>query len=234
MANQLKHLGIIMDGNRRFAKRLMKNPWKGHEWGARKVEKVLEWCIDMKIREVTLWSFSIENLKRPKDEFDFLMNLFEKEFEGVAGNDKIHKNRLKINVIGRIDLLPERVQNAIRKAIDSTKDYDDYIVNFAIAYGGRQEILDATRKIAEAVKDNKMDISAIDENTYRKFLYTNGTPDPDMIIRTSGEKRTSGFLIWQSAYSELYFSDKLWPEFEKEDLMEAVNDYKFRKRRFGE
>ena len=234
MANQLKHLGIIMDGNRRFAKRLMKNPWKGHEWGARKVEKVLEWCIDMKIREVTLWSFSMENLKRPKDEFDFLMDLFEKEFEGVAENDKIHKNRLKINVIGRIDLLPERVQNAIRKAIDSTKDYDDYIVNFAIAYGGRQEILDATKKIAEAVKDNKMDISAIDENTYRKFLYTNGTPDPDMIIRTSGEKRTSGFLIWQSAYSELYFSDKLWPEFEKEDLMEAVNDYKFRKRRFGE
>lgn len=234
MANQLKHLGIIMDGNRRFAKRLMNNPWKGHEWGARKVENVIEWCIEMKIREVTLWSFSIENMKRPKDEFDFLMNLFEKEFEGVTSNEKVHKNKVRINVIGRTDLLPERVQSAIKKAIDSTKDYRNYTVNFAIAYGGRQEILDATRKIAEAVKDNKMDLSAIDENSYRKFLYTNGTPDPDMIIRTSGEKRTSGFLIWQSAYSELYFSDKLWPEFEKEDLMAAVNDFKFRKRRFGE
>lgn len=233
MEQQIKHLGIIMDGNRRFAKRLMKNPWQGHAWGAKKVEKVLDWCLELKIPQVTLWSFSIENMNRPKIEFNYLMDIFEKEFLEVVNKEKIHKNKVRINVIGRTDLLPRRVQDAIRKAEDATKDYSDYTINFAIAYGGREEILNATKKIAAAVRDNNLKIEQIDERTYRKFLYTNGTPDPDLVIRTSGEQRTSGFLIWQTAYSELYFCKKLWPEFEKEDMVKAIDSYKLRKRRFG-
>ncbi len=233
MEQRIKHLGIIMDGNRRFAKRLMKNPWQGHAWGAKKVEKVLDWCLEMKIPQVTLWSFSIENMNRPKIEFNYLMDIFEKEFLEVVNKEKIHKNKVRINVIGRTDLLPRRVQDAIRKAEDATKDYSDYTINFAIAYGGREEILNATKKIAAAVRDNNLKIEQLDEKTYRKFLYTNGTPDPDLVIRTSGEQRTSGFLIWQTAYSELYFCKKLWPEFEKEDLVKAIDSYKLRKRRFG-
>ncbi len=233
MDNEIRHLGIIMDGNRRFAKRLMKNPWMGHDWGAKKVEKVLDWCLELKIPEITLWSFSIENMNRPRKEFDYLMNIFEKEFLEVAKKEKIHKNKVRIRVIGRVDLLPKRVQDAIQIAEDATKDYDNHIVNFAIAYGGRQEILDATKKIAFAVRDNIISPESINENTYRKYLYTNGTPDPELVIRTSGEHRTSGFLIWQAAYSELYFCNKLWPEFEKEDLIGALDDFKDRKRRFG-
>ncbi len=233
MGNQIKHLGIIMDGNRRFAKRLMKNPLQGHLWGAKKVEKVLDWCLELKIPHITLWSFSIENMNRPKKEFDYLMDIFEKEFLEVVNKEKIHKNKVRVNVIGRIDLLPERVQNAIKKAQDATKHYHNYTMNFAIAYGGREEILSATKKAVMAVQNNELDIEQLNEKTYRKYLYTNGTPDPDLVIRTSGEQRTSGFLIWQTAYSELYFCKKLWPEFEKEDLIEAVNDYKLRKRRFG-
>ncbi|MFH1432623.1 MAG: polyprenyl diphosphate synthase [archaeon] len=233
MEHQIKHLGIIMDGNRRFAKRLMKNPWQGHEWGAKKVESVLDWCLELKIPEVTLWSFSIENMDRPKVEFDYLMNLFEKEFLEVVNKEKIHQNRVKVKVIGRIDLLPDRVRQSIKKAEDATKDYDDFTINFAIAYGGRQEILDATKKLIIAAKEPGFNIDKIDEKTYRKYLYTNGTPDPDLVIRTSGEQRTSGFLIWQAAYSELYFCDKLWPEFEKADLLKAIDEYTHRKRRFG-
>ncbi len=233
MGNQIKHLGIIMDGNRRFAKRLMKNPLQGHVWGAKKVEKVLDWCLELKIPQITLWSFSIENMNRPKKEFNYLMNLFEKEFLEIVNKEKIHKNKVRVTVIGRTDLLPERVQNAIKKAEDATKDYHNYTMNFAIAYGGREEILSATKKAVMAVQNNELDIEQLNEKTYRKYLYTNGTQDPDLVIRTSGEQRTSGFLIWQTAYSELYFCKKLWPEFEKEDLIEAVNDYKLRKRRFG-
>lgn len=233
MEHQIKHLGIIMDGNRRFAKRLMKNPWQGHEWGARKVESVLDWCLELKIPEVTLWSFSIENMDRPKVEFEYLMNLFEKEFLEVVNKEKIHKNRVKVKVIGRIDLLPDRVSQSIKKAEDATKDYDNFTINFAIAYGGRQEILDATKKLILAAKDPGFNIGNIDEKTYRKYLYTGTTPDPDLVIRTSGEQRTSGFLIWQAAYSELYFCDKLWPEFEKADLLKAIDEYTHRKRRFG-
>lgn len=233
MDNDIEHIGIIMDGNRRFAKRLMKNPLQGHKWGAEKVEHVLDWCMELNIPHITLWSFSIENMNRPKVEFDYLMNLFENEFTKVKDKEKIHKNKVRIKVIGRVDLLPQRVQKAILKAQDATKDYDRYTLTFAIAYGGRQELVDATKKIVVDIKNNIVDIDCLDNDTFQKYLYTNGTPDPDLVIRTSGEQRTSGFLLWQTAYSELYFSEKLWPEFEKEDFLNAVVDYRQRKRRFG-
>lgn len=228
-----QHVGIILDGNRRFAKRLMKPSWKGHEWGAKKVENLLDWCLDLNIKTVTLYAFSIENLNRPKMEFNMLMKLFEKNFNRVAKHPRIHENKVRIKVIGRPDLLPEKVQKAIKNAEESTKDYSNMSIIFAIAYGGRQEILDATRKIAIAVKNNKLDASKITADVFKHNLYTNGIADPDLIIRTSGEHRTSGFLLWQGAYSEYYFCSKPWPEFEREDLEAAINDYNKRQRRFG-
>ncbi len=231
---QLNHVGIIMDGNRRFAKKLMLEPWKGHEWGAKKAEDVIDWCIGANIKTITLYSLSYENFKsRPKQEIDMLMKLMEKEALRVAGLKKVHENRTRFKVIGRPDMLPKNVQAALEKLTDATKEYNNFTVNLAIVYGGREEILNAAKKVALDTKAGKLDPEALDETAFRKFLYTNGTSDPDMIIRTGGEKRISGFLLWQSAYSEYYFSDKIWPDFQKEDFDEAINDFSGRKRRFG-
>lgn len=228
------HVGIIMDGNRRFAKRLMLEPWKGHEWGAKKAEEVLDWCIETGIKTVTLYSLSYENFKsRPKQEIDMLLKLIEKEALRVAELKKVHENKAKFKVIGRPDILPKSVQNALEKLMNATKDYNKFNVNLAIAYGGREEIISAVKNVVLEEKKNKLDINDLNEKTFGKFLYTNGTSDPDLIIRTGGEKRISGFLLWQSAYSELYFSDKIWPDFDKECFIAAIEDYKTRKRRFG-
>lgn len=228
------HIGIIMDGNRRFARRLMLEPWRGHDWGARKAEDVIDWCSEFGVRTVTLYSLSYENLKtRPKHELDMLLSLIEKEALRVAGLQKVHDNKIRFNIIGRQDILPKSTQEALQKLADATKGYDRYTINLAIAYGGRQEILDAAKKIALDAKTGNLDAKNLDERTFRKFLYTNGTPDPDLIIRTGGERRISGFLLWQSAYSELYFSDRLWPDFGKDDLKEAIQDFSARERRFG-
>ncbi len=228
------HVGIIMDGNRRFAKRLMLEPWKGHEWGAKKAEEVLDWCLETGIKTVTLYSLSYENFKnRPKQEINMLLKLIEKEALRVADLKKVHENQAKFNVIGRPDILPKSVQNALEKLMNTTKDYNKLTVNLAIAYGGREEIISAVKKIAKEEKKSKLNIENLDEKTFGKYLYTNGASDPDLIIRTGGERRISGFLLWQAAYSELYFSDKIWPDFDKECFIEAIEDYKARKRRFG-
>ena len=225
-----EHVGIIMDGNRRFAQRLMLEPWKGHEWGAKKAEEVLDWCIETGIKTVTLYSLSYENFKsRPKQEISMLLKLIENEALRVAKLKKVHEKKAKFTVIGRLDMLPKSVQSALNKLTDATKDYDGVIVNLAIAYGGREEIVNAVKNIVQS----KLDISSLDEKTFGTFLYTGGMSDPDLIIRTGGEKRISGFLLWQAAYSELYFSDKIWPNFDKDDCMAAVEDYTLRKRRFG-
>ena len=228
-----RHIGIIMDGNRRFARRLMKTPWKGHELGKKKVEEVLDWCFEYDIHILTLYAFSMENFSRPKDEFEFLMKLFEEAFLDVGKDERVHKNKVKINVFGRVDLLPAPVQKAINKAIEATKDYSNYILNFAVAYGGRHEIADAARKISEKVAAGEITPNDVDLEMIDKNLYSAGIPDPDLIIRTSGEFRTSGFLPWQAAYSELYFTKKFWPEFSKEDFVAALEDYQKRRRRFG-
>lgn len=226
-----KHIGIILDGNRRFAKRLMMKPWKGHEWGAKKIEKLLEWCKELDIKELTLYAFSVENFNRTKEEFNYLMDLFRKEFDKYKEHPKIHENKIRINVIGRTWMFPKDIQEKMHNIIEKTKNYNNYIINFAMAYGGRQEVVDAVKKIAEQVKNNKLDVEQINEETFSKNLYFND--EPDLIIRTGGEKRTSNFLIWQSHYSEWFFLEKHWPEFEKEDLIEAIEDYKKRNRRFG-
>lgn len=225
------HIGIILDGNRRFAKRLMKKPWEGHKYGYEKVKQLFEWCVKFGIKEVTLYCFSIQNFNRPKGEFNYLMNQFESAFNDVAADPKVHGNRVRIRAIGKVDLLPERVQKAIRKAEDETKKYNNYLVNIAIAYGGREEIVDAVKRIGRLIEEGKISDKEINEELISKNLYC--SDEPDLIIRTGGERRTSNFLIWQSNYSEWVFLEKTWPEFEEEDLVRCIEDYKQRERRFG-
>jgi tritrans,polycis-undecaprenyl-diphosphate synthase [geranylgeranyl-diphosphate specific] len=227
-----RHVGFILDGNRRFAKRLMLKPWKGHEWGAKKVEQVLQWCKDKGIEEATLYALSIENFSRPKEEFDTLMNIFREECDALLDDKRAYNDKsVRVRFIGRLWMLPKDLHEKMQRIMELTAGNKPYTVNFAIAYGGRAEVLDATRKIAAAVKEGRINVEDINEEVFRKALYIES--EPDLIIRTSGEQRTSGFLLWQSSYAELHFSDKLWPEFEEQDLDKALAAYAERDRRFG-
>ena len=226
-----KHIGIILDGNRRLAKKLMVKPWKGHEWGAKKVEKVIEWGNDLGISELTLYALSIENFNRPEIEFNYLMKLFKKEFKRLKNDHQLKNKEIRINFIGRLWMLDEELQEILNDISNKTKNNSKFIVNFAIAYGGRQEVVDATIKIAEQVKSGELDISKINEETFSNSLWSSS--EPDLIIRTGGEIRTSNFLNFQSAYSEWIFLEKSWPEFEKEDFISAINEYTSREIRKG-
>ncbi|MBT3721572.1 di-trans,poly-cis-decaprenylcistransferase [archaeon] len=226
-----KHLGIIMDGNRRFARRLVAKPWKGHEWGTKKLEKVFEWCQEYKIKELTLYTFSIQNFDRPKEEFNYLMDLFARNFDILKDDKRIYDNNIKINVIGRLWMFPENIQKKIQEIMDRTKNHKKHIINFAMAYGGREEVIDAATKIAKAVKEGKLDIKDINEEVFKNNLYLKD--EPELIIRTGGEQRTSNFLAFQGVYSEYLFVDKMWPEFEKKDFINCLEEYTNRKRRFG-
>ena len=226
-----KHIGIIIDGNRRFAKRLIMKPWKGHEWGAKKFEQLLEWCKEYNIKELTLYTFSIENFNRPRDEFDFLMKLFEREAKAVLKNKRIHENKIRINFIGRIHMFPKNIQEKMQQIMEMTKDYSGYTINLAMAYGGRAEIIDATKKISKQIKEGKLDIEDINEEVFKKNIYLES--EPDLIIRTS-ESRLSGFLLWQGSYAEIIFLPEiLWPEFEKKHFVQCLEEYSKRERRFG-
>tara|TARA_Y100000310_G_C20565372_1_gene755203 strand:- start:180 stop:902 length:723 start_codon:yes stop_codon:yes gene_type:complete len=227
MTEELNHVGIIMDGNRRFSKKLMKKPWMGHKWGARKLEEVMEWLQEMGIKEATFYCLSLENFNRPKLEFNYLMKLFDEELETSFNDERIVKNQIRMKFIGRTDLLPQSIQEKIKRIENKTKDHKKFFANFAMAYSGRAEIIDAIKKIAK----KGLTPDQINEESFQKELYIDS--QPDLVIRTSGEKRTSGFMLWQSSYAELYFSSKLWPEFEKEDLKKAIDEYKDRDRRFG-
>jgi len=229
MENIPRHLGYILDGNRRFSKRLIIKPYKGHEWGAKKVRKLLRWCKEAGIKEVTLFAFSIENFDRPKREFNYLMNLFEKEFKATIDDPEVYKDKIKFKFIGRINMFPKKVHKLMYELMEKTKDHDDLIVNFAMAYGGRAEIVDAAKKLFDKIKSGE--VKDVNMEEFQKCLYLDS--DPDLIIRT-GESRLSGFLLWQSSYSEIVFlPDKLWPEFTKEDFISCIDEYKRRKRRFG-
>ncbi len=235
VSNVPKHVGVILDGNRRFAKRLMKKPWYGHRWGAKKVREFLHWLKECGIKYATLYSLSLENLhKRPQRELEFLLKLFEREFRKLLNpSHEIHKYGVRIKVIGRLSELPENLRELFRKVERATKNYKNYFLNFAIAYGGKQEIVDATKKLAKLVAKGKIKPSEINEKMFEKALYTNGFPPVDMLIRTGGEKRISNFLLWQCAYAELFFVDKMWPEFTKEDFLKILKEYEQRERRFG-
>lgn len=230
-----EHVAIILDGNRRWASERSLNPWIGHRYGADKIEDLLDWCLDLGVKSITLYAFSTENFRRSPKEVNEIMQIAEEKLRIILENEKIHKNKVRVKAIGRLDLLPKKLQGLIRRVEESTKNYDERFLNVALAYGGRAEIVDATKKIARKVESGDLTVKEIDEKLFEEYLYTAHLPkqDPDLIIRTSGEERLSGFLSWQSAYSELCFLDMNWPEFRRIELLRAVRTYQRRKRRFG-
>jgi tritrans,polycis-undecaprenyl-diphosphate synthase [geranylgeranyl-diphosphate specific] len=232
---KLEHIAIILDGNRRWASENELNPWLGHKKGAETVEQLLDWCERLNVKFVTLYTFSTENFRRSSSEIEQIMKIAEEKFRKLLTDERIHRNKVHVRVIGRTSLLPESLQQLIRNVEKATANYNNQFLNFAFAYGGRTEILDATRIIAEKVRDGKLSLDDIDESTFEKYLYTSHMTkqEPDLIIRTSGEERLSGFLLWQSAYSELAFLDVYWPDFRLIDLLRAMRTFQQRKRRYG-
>jgi tritrans,polycis-undecaprenyl-diphosphate synthase [geranylgeranyl-diphosphate specific] len=227
------HIAVIMDGNRRFAKELGLNQAAGHQMGKEKIEDVLEWCFELGIKNLTIYAFSTENFNRSTDEVEILMNLCKREIDKAGKDSRIHKNEVRVRVLGQLDSLPEDIARSAKSIMEETKDYDKYSLNIALAYGGREEIIQAIQKIAQDVKEDKLQINEIQEPIISKYLYTNGIPDPDLILRTSGEERISNFLLWQLAYSELYFSDVYWPAFQKRDFLKAIRTVQKRQRSSG-
>ena len=228
-----KHIAIIMDGNRRFAKEIGIKPEAGHIFGRDKIEETLDWCMELGIKNLTLYAFSTENFNRKPEEVEELMNLCRRELQKALNEPRIHKNQIKINVIGHLESLPQDIQKAAKELMEKTKHYNKYSLTIALAYGGREEILQAIQRIAEDVQKGILSPKDITEEKFSKYLYTKDLPDPDLILRTSGEERISNFLLWQLAYSELYFSDVYWPAFQKKNFLKAIYTYQQRKRRFG-
>jgi tritrans,polycis-undecaprenyl-diphosphate synthase [geranylgeranyl-diphosphate specific] len=232
---QPEHIAIILDGNRRWASEKVLDPWLGHEKGAEKIEELLDWCLKIDVKSVTLYTFSTENFNRTSAEVQQIMRIAEEWFRKILTDKRIHGDKIRVKVLGRVGLLPDELRQLIGEVEKATENYDRHFLNFAFAYGGRAEIVDAARKIAEEVDSGKLKPDAVNEKTFEQYLYTSHMPqqDPDMIIRTSGEERLSGFLLWQSAYSELFFLDVYWPDFRLIDLLRAVRTFQRRKRRFG-
>jgi tritrans,polycis-undecaprenyl-diphosphate synthase [geranylgeranyl-diphosphate specific] len=232
---KLEHIAIILDGNRRWALANELNPWLGHEKGAETVEQLLEWCEKLGVKFVTLYTFSTENFRRSPQEIEAIMKIAEEKFRKLLTDKRIHRNKVHVKVIGRVNLLPESLQNLIADVEKATENYDRQFLNFAFAYGGRAEIVDAAKTIAEKVKDGELKLEDVDESTFEQYLYTAhmSKQEPDLIVRTSGEERLSGFLLWQSAYSELAFLDVYWPDFRLIDLLRAIRTFQKRKRRYG-
>ncbi|MCJ7571389.1 MAG: polyprenyl diphosphate synthase [Candidatus Thermoplasmatota archaeon] len=228
-----KHIAIIMDGNRRFAKDLGLKPEAGHQIGKEKIIEVLEWCFELGIKNLTIYAFSTENFNRSTDEVQSLMNICKQELENASKDSRIHKNQVRVRIIGHIDSLPNEITELAKKIMKQTQNYDKYSFNIALAYGGREEIIQAIKKIAQDVKEGKLKTEEIKEQTVSNYLYTKDLPDPDIILRTSGEERISNFLLWQLAYSELYFSDVFWPAFQKRDFLQAIRTVQKRQRRYG-
>ena len=229
------HIAIILDGNRRWAKRNLIMKLEGHFKGADAVEKLLDWCEELNIKIITLYVLSSENLGRQDNELDYLYDLINARLHKLYNDPRIHKNKMKVKAIGSVELLPDFLRDILNKLEEATKDYDNHYLNIAIAYGGQNELVDAIKKIGTRIKDGSLDVDKIDKDVIESSLYTSHLPQssPDMILRTSGEKRLSGFLLWQSAYSELVFMDIYWPEFRKVDLMRAIRTFQKRVRRIG-
>ena len=229
------HLALILDGNRRWAKRNFGLLKEGHWRGADAVENLLDWCDEFDIKIITLYALSAENLNRDDGELDHLFELIQKRLEKLYNDPRIHKNKMRVKGIGRIDILPEQIKEVLARLDEATKNYDEHFLNIALAYGGQNELVDAVKKIGVKIKEGTLDVQDISKEEIEANLYTSYLPQssPDMILRTSGEKRLSGFLMWQSVYSELVFMDIFWPEFRKIDLMRAIRTFQKRKRRIG-
>jgi len=227
-----QHIAIIMDGNGRWAKEKGLPRIAGHREGAKRVKEIVKAALHAGIKVLTLFAFSTENWSRPKSEVDMLMrylvDFLDREIK------ELNKKNIRLRVIGRKEPLPEYVIEKIKAAQERTKDNKEMQLVLALNYGARQEIIDAVRKIAGLVKEGILDIQDLSEENFKDYLYTKDLPDPDLLIRTSGEARISNFLLWQLSYSELYFLKKYWPDFREEDLKKAIKEYQTRQRRFGQ
>jgi len=231
---QPKHLAIIMDGNRRFAWRSNLATHVGHRIGKQRLEAVLDWVLELGIPWFTVYALSTENLNRPEKELKTLFKLYIDGLKSIAEDPRIHENNVRVQIIGHRELLPKDVNDAIDYAESVTKDYQDFVFTVCLAYGAREEMIRAIQNIADLHAKGSLPLESITQETVSEHLYTAEMPDPDLVIRTSGEERISNFLLWQMAYSELYFTDVFWPSFKKRDLLKAVQTYQMRKRRFGE
>ena len=227
------HIGLIVDGNRRYARGKGIASTEGHNAGSQKLEDFLRWCWRLDIRIVTLYGFSTENYSRSEKEVDYLMDLILRKLRKYQVDPVIMREKVRIKIIGQRNKLAAEMISEIERTEELTKDHNNFLLNIAIGYGGRAEILDAVRKIGVKIRDGYLLPEAVDEKIFENYLYTEGIPDPDLIIRTSGEERLSGFLLWQSAYSELYFSEVYWPAFRIIDFWRAIRVYQQRERRFG-
>ena len=225
------HVAIIMDGNGRWAKARHLPKVMGHIEGAKTVEIIMNAAKSLGIKILTLYAFSTENWKRSKKEIDALMKLLKDYLSRFS--QKLKKEGVRLNVIGDILALPLDVQEKLRKALDLTKGNSSFILNLALNYGSRKEILEAAKTISREYKSGSLDIEKLEEDDFSRYLYTKDLPDPDLLIRTSGEMRLSNFLLWQLSYSEIYITKKLWPDFKKKDLVEAIEAYQARDRRYG-
>jgi len=233
-----RHIGIILDGNRRYGHRWgLTDPGHLYTLGAHKLDDVLDWCGELAIPAVTLWVCSTDNLSRPPTQVSGILSAVEEKLLSLVHDPQIHRRRVRVQTIGRLELLPSRTVAAIHAAREATSEYDGMVLTIAIAYGGHEEIVDAVRALIEDVAQKETSlqgvIARITPTAIRQHLYMAAAPDPDLIIRTSGEIRLSGFLLWQSAYSEFYFSDVFWPAFRKIDFLRAVRAFQQRHRRLG-
>lgn len=226
-----KHIAIIMDGNGRWAKEHGLPKIEGHRAGAVVVEEAIKACLELDVKILSLYAFSTENWKRPKKEVKALMMLLGQYLKSQLR--RLKKNKIRLLISGESNRLPFFLRNQLQKVITETSKNSRLILNLALNYGGREEILQATRAIALKVEQKELKINEIDQKLFSRHLYTRDLPDPDLLIRTSGEQRVSNFFLWQISYCEFYFTPKHWPDFKKEDLVEAISDYQRRERRFG-
>lgn len=226
-----KHIAVIMDGNGRWAKGQGKVRVFGHEQGVLSVKDIVEGCVEVGIEYLTLYAFSTENWNRPKEEVDALMQILISTINKET--ETLNKNNIKLNAIGNIASLPQECIDDLNEAMEKTAHNEKCTLTLALSYSAKWEILEAAKKIASAVKDNAISLDDINEDLFSSKLTTVNIPDPELMIRTSGEHRISNYLLWQMAYTEFYFTDVLWPDFRREDLFEAIVDYQKRERRFG-
>ncbi len=229
--NMPQHIAIIMDGNGRWAKSRNLPRTLGHKNGVKSVKLISEKCSELKINHLTLYTLSIENFNRPKSELDNLLSLLSITIKSEVS--KMKKNNIKFNIFGFRNLLPEKINNQLEYAISETKNNDGLNLNLALAYSSRYEILNASKKIAKDLSNEIITDNDLNENKMNKYMLTHKVPDPDLLIRTGGTHRLSNFLLWQCAYTELYFIDKFWPDFNQDDLINAIIDYQSRERKFG-
>jgi len=230
-SNIPNHVAIIMDGNGRWARKLNKERFFGHNTGVNSVRESLDISIELGIKTLTLYAFSIENWKRPKNEVNALMSLLSNTIEKELTN--IQENNIKLNVIGNLDLLPKNTRVKLLNGVEKTKKNDGLNLNLAVSYGAKQEMIRAVKLISDKVKKNIISQENIDEDTINEHLYTRNSKNVDLLIRTGGEYRISNFLLWQISYAELNFQDVLWPDFKKKHFLNAIIDYQKRTRRFG-